>query len=774
MPVIKTTQVEFEGRIEEREVIVEEQHVSAWDQSANLRLVGQPASRVDGAARVTGQARYTSDLQLPRMLIGRIVRSTVPHARVARIDSQRAEALPGVWLVWHIDQPPPILDLNGKPLFPRELTHEGAAVALVVADDERVAEAALAALEIEHETLGFATGLEGARTEDAPLALTGSETNVIDSEGIVYERGDVERGLAEADAVVDLEFTTPIAAHCCMETHGSVARWEGDLLTLYHSTQGVFAARESIAEALGIAQDKVRAICDYVGGGFGSKWGAEDYSLLAALAARETGRPVRIMLDRREEHLVAGYRPSSRQRVKLGARRDGTLTAIEHEVWEDTGILGGGGHIVTGPSKDLYACPNVRTVVRAVRTNSDSARAFRAPGYVEGTVALEGALDELATKLGLDPLDMRLLNYTEESPERNKPYTSKALREAYLEGAEKCGWRNRREQPVPVAPWRRGWGMASQIWGGGGGPPANALVKMLPDGTAEVVCGVQDIGTGTKTVIAQVAAEELGLSLDAVRVVIGDTLSAPFGPGSGGSVTLASITPAVREACHDALGEFLGLAGYVLGVPDARAQDFEVADGQIVYVPDRSLVTSHERVAARMAGYTIIGRGGRGPNPDDKAINTFGAHFVEADVNVDTGQVRVRRAVIAHDIGRVVNPLTAKSQVYGGFTMGLGFATTEERIVDSATGLQLTANLEAYKVPLTPDIPEMDVIFVGEADAEANTVGAKGLGEPPIVPAPAAIANAVSDALGVRVRDLPLTPDRILRDVRAQREEEAR
>jgi len=771
MPTIRKTQVEFEGRIEEREVIVEEEHVSPWDQAADLRLVGQPVSRVDGVARVTGQARFTSDLQLPRMLIGRILRSPHAHARVVKVDSGRAELLPGVWLSWHIDQPPSILALNGKPLFPRELAHEGAAVGLVVADDEQTAEAALEALEVEYERLGFVVGLDGARAEEASFALENSDSNIVDPDGIVYERGDVERGLAEADVVVDLDFATPIAAHCCMETHGSVAHWEGDQLTLYHSTQGVFAARQSIAEALGIAQDRVRAVCDYVGGGFGSKWGAEDYSLLAALAARQTGRPVKIMLDRREEHLVAGYRPSSHQRVKLGARRDGTLTAIEHEVWEDMGILGGAGHVVTGPSKDLYSCPNVRTVVKAVRTNSDSARAFRAPGYVEGTFALEGALDELAGAVGIDPLDLRLLNYAEQSPQRKMPYTSKALREAYLVGAERSGWRRRREGRAPPAPWRRGWGMASQIWGGGGGPPANALVKLLPDGTAEVLCGVQDIGTGTKTIVAQVAAEELGLPLEAVRVVIGDTLSTPFGPGSGGSVTLASITPAVREAAHDALVEFLGLAAYVLGIADAQPDDFTVQDGNITYTPERSLTTTYERVAARMDGYTIIGRGGRGPNPDDKAINTFGAHFVEADVNVDTGQVRVRRVVAAHDVGRVVNSLTATSQVYGGFTMGLGFATIEERVIDSGTGLQLTANLESYKVPLASDVPEIDVVFVGEADPEANSVGAKGLGEPPIVPAPAAIANAVSDALGVRVRELPLTPDRVLRAWRERRKE---
>jgi xanthine dehydrogenase YagR molybdenum-binding subunit len=771
MPVIRKTKVEFEGRIEEREVIVEEERVEPWDGAAQLRLVGKPVSRVDGAARVTGQAIYTSDVQLPRMLIGRILRSPHPHARLVAVDSARAEAMGGVWLVWHRDQLPPVLDLGGKPLFPDELTHEGDVVAFVVADDERVVDDALSAIEVAYHNLPFVVGLAAARAEDAPPALAQSESNIVDREGTAYGRGDVQRGLDEADVTVDLEFSTQVAAHCCMETHGSVARWEGDQLTLYHSTQGVFAARETMAEALGIDQDKVRAICEYVGGGFGSKWGAENYSLLAALASRETGRPVRVMLDRRDEHLVAGYRPSSRQRVRLGARRDGTLTLIEHEVWEDTGILGGAGHIVTGPAKDLYACPNVRTVVWAVRSNVDSARAFRAPGYVEGTFALEGAMDALAEKLGLDPLDLRLKNYAEDSPQRSIPYTTKGLRAAYDTGAERFGWYHRNDSERAHGPIRRGFGLASQIWGGGGGPPANALVKLLADGTAEVLAGVQDIGTGTKTVLAQVAAEEMGLPLEAVRVVIGDTLPTPFGPGSGGSVTLASVTPAVRAAAHDALWEFLGLAAYVLDVPDAPAEDFEVVDGDITYRLDPTKRTTYAQVAARMGGYTIIGRGGRGPNPDDKAINTFGAHFVEVEVNVETGQVRVCRAVAAHDIGRVVNPLTAISQVYGGFTMGLGFGLSEERVIDPSTGLQLTANLEGYKVPLVCDIPDIDVVFIGEADPEANSVGAKGLGEPPIIPAPAAIANAVSDALGVRVTELPVTPDRVLRAWSARGEE---
>ena len=771
MPTIKVTKVEFEGRIEEREVIVEEENVQRWDQDARLDIVGHPTSRVDGVARVTGRAIFTHDVQRPGMLIGRFLRSPHPHARIQRIDSREAEALPGVWVVWHRQQSPPVERIGGREVFAEELAYEGAEVAFVAARDERVAKDALERIEVEYEVLPFAPSLGTAMGQDAPAVFAGDEGNVINPDGEVYQRGDLDEGRTEAEVTVDLTFRTPIAAHCCLETHGSVAEWEGDRVTVWHSTQSVWGTRSSLAEALGISQDKVRAICDYVGGGFGSKWGAEQYTLMAALAARETGRMVKVVLDRQEEHLAAGYRPGSKQRVRIGARRDGTLTFLDHEAWVVTGAYGGGGSIIGGPTKDLYRCPNVRTVVWGVRANTDAGRAFRAPGYVEGTFALEGAMDALAAALGMDPLDLRMKNYAEESPARGIPYTVKGLREAYEIGAERMGWRRRGQNSGKDGPWRRGWGMASQIWGGGGGPPANAMVKLLADGTADVMAGVQDLGTGTRTIIAQVAAEELGLPLRDVRVVIGDTEPTPFGPGSGGSVTLASITPAVREAAYDAKRQYLDLAAYMLELPDAPPEAFDVSAGEIVYREEPSKRISLAEVAAKMGNYMIVGRGARGPNPDEKALNTFGAQFAEVEVNVETGEVRMRKVIAAHENGRIVNPLTATSQVYGGVTMGLGFGLMEERVIDERAGLQMTANLEDYKVPTIMDVPELDVAFVDRVDVEANSVGSKGLGEPPIIPAAAAIANAVADAIGVRIVDLPITPDRVLMALKRVQEE---
>jgi len=762
MPKIRKTEVEFEGRVEEREIIVEEEGVAPWGQEVQLRVVGKPAGRVDGVAKVTGQAVYTTDIDLPGQLTARALRSPHPHARIVSIDSSAGEALRGVHLVWHRGRLPPVAYFDGRELFPTELAYEGEEVALVVADDDRVAQEAVAAIDVIYEELPFVEIIDKALAESAPPALLGTADNWIDPDGQVYERGDIGRGWDDAEVTVALDFTTQNAAHCPLEPHAVVARWEGNELTVWESTQGVFEVRNRLADALDLPYDKVRVICDHMGGGFGAKQGAGRHTVLAALAARATGRPVRMALNRREEQLVGGYRPASEQEIRLGALKTGQLTCIEHRVREHMGAYGHFGYAVTGPTRTLYACPNVRTEVRGVRVNSDHGRAFRAPGYVEGTFALEGAMDALARELGMDPLALRLANYAEVDLAQSQPYSAKALDEAYEMGARRIGWYARIDGAADSGPWRRGWGMASQIWGGGGGPPANAIAKLLPDGTVEVLVGGQDIGTGTKTVLSQIAAEELGLGLDSVRVVLGDTLSTPYGPTSAGSQTLASAGPAVRAAAHACLNQVLEMAAQMLGLDEAGGAMLNVRDGKIVHraEPDRSI--PFRDVAAKMDGYTLMGEGARGPNPEGARVNTFGAQFAEVLVNRETGQVRLLRLVTVHDVGRIVNPMTATSQVYGGVIQGLGLSLMEERVVDGSTGLQLTPNLEGYKIPTMMDVPEIDVSFVDRADADANSVGAKGLGEPPIIPTPAAVANAVSDAIGGRVTHLPMTARSVL------------
>lgn len=762
MPRIEEREVEFEGRVERREIIVEDEEVTPWDPDVSFRVVGQSARRVDGLPRVTGQAAYTTDVHLPGLLVAKMLRSPHPHARIASIDSSAAEAVLGVHLVWHAERLPPVTHFDGRQLFPHELAYEGAEVALVVADNERLAEEALGAIEVTYDALPFAGDLDAAMSQEAPPALVGTDSNLISPQGQVYERGDIETGWEEADVTVTLSFSTPNASHSALEPHATVARWEGNELTVWESTQGVFSVRNGLADALNVPYDKVRVICDYMGGGFGAKQRAGRHTMVAALAARATGRPVRLALSRPEEQLVSGFRPASKQDIRIGARDDGTLTCIEHRVWEHMGAFGHQGYAVTGPSRSLYACPNMRTVVHGVRANTDRGRAFRAPGYVEGVFALESGMDALARKLQIDPLELRQINYTERDPERGEIYTYKGLRDAYEMGAERSGWRERGENSRQQGAWRLGWGMASQIWGGAGGPPANAVVKVLADGTVEVLVGVQEIGTGTTTVLAQIAAEELGLPLDAVRVVLGDTLATPYGPTSAGSQTLASAGPAVRSAARACLRDIFGLAGQMLGIEAVEEAEFAVEDGEIVYLPDPSLTVTFRDVAAKMDGYTIVGDGARGPNPEGRRVNTFGVQFARVAVHVETGELRVLKVVAVHDVGRVINPTTATNQVYGGVIQGVGLSRTEARVVDERSGIQLTPNLETYKMPTVMDVPEIEVSFVDRPDVEANSIGAKGLGEPPIIPTPAAIANAVADAIGVRVTDLPMTPRRIL------------
>lgn len=774
MARIVKTKVEFEGRVYERETIVPDEQIAPWPGDADLRLVGRPMPRVDGHARVTGQAIYTSDLRLPGMLHACLLRSPHPHALVRAVDSAAAEAAEGVHLVWHLEQPPPVNELRGRGIFHREVAYQGQEVALVVASSPETAARAATAIKVLYEELPFVPDLDAALAEGAPPTLLG-EGNLVEPEGKVYERGDPVQGLREADGTVELSYTTAAAVHSALEAHGCVAHWQGEDLTLWESTQGVFATRNRVAEALSLPLDRVRVVCDFMGGGFGAKQSAGVHSVLAAQAARATGRPVRLMLSRGEEQQTGGYRPATRQRIRLGARRDGTLTLIEHEIWEHMGAHARGGYSPGGPSRSLYACPNVRTVTWNVRANTDTGQAFRAPGYVEGMVALEGAMDALASELGLDPLALRLKNYTEVDPASGRPYTAKGLRAAYDRGAVHTGWWQRHEGAQQDGPWRYGWGMASQIWGGGGGPPARAIVKLLPDGTAEVLAGVQDIGTGTRTVLAQIAAEELGMELDAVRIVVGDTLPTPYGPTSSGSQTLPSAGPAVRAAAADCRRQMLGLAaqmldreglGPVVG-PQAGPEELTIEGGEVVLRADPALRIAVKEVARRVGGHTLIGQGARGPNPEAAKAGTFGTQFARVAVNVETGQVRVLQVVAVHDVGRIINPLTARSQVYGGIIQGTGYAVTEERLIDGPTGLHLNADLESYHLPTVMDVPQMEALFVDDADPLLNNIGARGLGEPPIIPTAPAILNAVCDAVRLRLTDLPLTPKRVLEAMRA-------
>jgi xanthine dehydrogenase YagR molybdenum-binding subunit len=502
-----------------------------------------------------------------------------------------------------------------------------------------------------------------------------------------------------------------------------------------------------------------------MGGGFGSKTSPDDHAFIAAELARRTGRPVRCALTRPDENVAAGNRNATIQRLVAGARADGTLTALGGEFVNATGWAGWN-TMVEGPMQTLYACPNVRTVTSAARLNLPPMKAFRAPGYVEGTFGLECLLDEVAAKLDLDPLELRRRNHAETAAD-GRQYSSKNLLECYRRAAPH--WERRAEvRARSTGTVRRGVGVASQIWWGGGGPPSYAWIRVGADGHAAVVTATQDVGTGVRTALGQIAAEELGLPLALVSVVLGDTARGPYSTLSAGSSTLPSMGPAVRAAAADARRQILELAADRY---DVEAGGLTLAGGAIV-LPDGRRQPLTE-IVGLLGNGQILGAGARGPNPAGLTVLTFGVQVAEVAVDVETGEVTVERIAAIHDVGRVINPLLASSQVEGGIIQGVGHTLCEQRLTDPGTGAVLTRTLDAYRLPTIADVPEIVAELVDEPDRQLSNLGSKGLGEPPIIPVAAAIANAIRDATGADVRSLPITREQMLAALADARRREA-
>lgn len=745
--------------------VVEPVDLPAWGADAALAVVGRPHPRVDATEKVTGRAHYTADVQLPGQLVARVLRSPHPHARIVRIDTSAAEALEGVRAVLSSANAPAIGWYNDSQLFDRTVRFVGDEVAAIAADSAEIADDALALIAVEYELLPFAADLDAALGPDAPkLRPAGNQVE----EPTVYKRGDVEAGLGAADVVIDQTYTTQTALHNCFEPHGCVAAWHDDRLTLYESTQGIFAVRKEVAKKLDLPEHHVQVITQFMGGGFGSKQVAWKHALIAALLAKHAGQPVQLMLDRQAENLAVGNRNATLQHVRVGAARDGTITAIDATITIQAGAyqVGGEASDVSGIYQTLYRCANVRTEQVAVYTNTGPAVAFRAPGHVEGAFALESAIDALARALALDPFELRRRNYVERDQAKDKPYTSpEALQQCYESVAAAFGWRDYQRTPHSGTK-RRGIGAAAHDWAGGGGePPGYAWIKLNADGTADVITGVQDIGTGTRTGLVQVAAEELCLPLERVSLRGGDTANGPYAPTSAGSATQATLGPAVRAAAAEAKRQLLQAAAPMLEEPP---EHLTLRDGVVAVVDAPEASITVEEVCGRIAPHMIQAQGARGPNPEGKAIRTVGAQCVEVEVDVATGQIRVLRVAAAHDCGRIINPTLVESQVVGGITQGLGFALFEERVVDARHGIVLNANLEEYKLPTVADIPAITHAPIDLADFEANITGAKGIGEPPLIPTAPAVANAIFDAVGVRLVDLPLTRQRLLDALAAQ------
>ncbi len=691
----------------------------AWKKLQDLQVVSKRQPRVDAPLKVSGQAKYTYDINLKGMLYGAILTCPHPAAKVVRIDDTRVRQMPGVRAVLTDAHP------TGTARYAGEY------VAAVAATSPQLARDALELFSVEYEVKPFVVELEAAMQEGAPRVFA-ERANVGELE--VQSEGDVEAGFATADAVVEAQFRTQVQTHSSLETHGSVAMWEGDVLTIYDSTQAVHGVREGVAKALEIPVSKVRVICHHMGGGFGSKLWAGRYTAIAARLAKEAGAPVKLMLSRKDEHLSTGNRPSSLQKLKLGAKKDGTITAFSATTYGSAGIAGGGG--VSLPL--VYTgMPNWRHEHADVFTNAGEARPFRAPGRPQASFAMEQLMDEMAEKLGMDPVEFRLKN--DPNPARQKEWRL---------GAERIGWAKRQKMAGSgTGPLKRGLGLGASIWGSGG-RGTKAQINIFADGTVEVRCGTQDIGTGTRTLVAVVAAEELGLPLSAVRPLIGDS-DYPHSGGSGGSTTAPSVAPAIKITAENARLELAKIAAPHLGV---EAGQVRFAEGRL-RGNGKSLSWKE---ACGLLGTQVLSASGEWAEGLSSS-GVAGCQFAEVEVDTDTGRIQVLRVVAVADCGLIVDRLTTESQVNGGVIQGLSYALFEERLMDPNTGTMVNADFENYKIAGPLEMPQIEVILFDEAER-----GVIGIGEPPTIPTSAAIANAVYHAIGVRMRQLPMTPDRVL------------
>lgn len=734
-------------------------------------IIGAPVNRTDGWAKVSGAARYSAEHPLPGLVHAVLVTSTIPSGRVTRIDAGAAGAVPGVLLVMTHQNamalPADTKDGKLSPPSGRVLSllqddrvhYNNQPLAVVVADTIEHARAAAALLRIDYEAAPAA--LDFALAKQA----THAPAKVL-SEPADTSRGDLQAGLLAASARVDRVYTTPYENHNPLEPHATIAAWDGDHLTLYDSTQYIKGVQRTVAATLGIAPARLTVLCPYVGGGFGCKGSVWSHVVLAAMAARQVGRPVKLALERGQMFGPVGTRPVTEQRMRLAALADGRLTATSHDTVACTSMIEDWIEPCGLMTRMMYACPNQETSHRLARMNLGTPTFMRAPGEASGSFALESAMDELACELGMDPVQLRLQNYAGRDAGKDLPWSSKSLRQCYQAGMERFGWSRRNPAPRSMREGGKlvGLGMATATY-----PtyrsPASASAAMLPDGTVQVASSTQDLGTGTCTVMTQVAAEALGVPLEKVRFGLGDSRM-PEAPVSGGSTTVASVAPAVQAAARALRDKLTGIAGADARSPlhGALPGDVGAADGWLYLLREPSLRESMAQVVARHGAGPVQASADAAPGPERQqySMHAFGAVFVEVRVDEELGEIRVARVVGVYGVGRLINQKTGVSQLMGGIVGGLGMALFEETVYDKRDGRAVNGNLAEYHVPVNADIGAIEVHVVDEDDPHVNPLGAKGIGEIGITGVAAAVANAVYHATGRRVRDLPITLDKLL------------
>lgn len=692
------------------------------------QVIGKAIDRIDGRAKVTGAAAYAADNRAERMAFGFIVTATIARGRVTGIDAGAARRMPGVLLVMTHENAPrqaPFQakadDRHARPkpqLTGDTVQYFGQPVALVVAETAETARAAASAIVVTYEKVEGAFVLEAASAsaKDSGKSPTGAPS--------ANELGDFDGAFAAAPVKVDAMYKTPYQSHAMMEPHASIASWRAGKLSVISALQLVESAHKSIADTLQLEPDKVEVISEYVGGGFGGKLPVNADAILAALAARELDRPVRVALTRQQMFHVTTHRPASVQRVRLSAGRDGTLTAIAHQSLAQSARADEFSEPIVMATRSLYAAPNRLTSQKIAALDLPVADAMRAPGEAIGLLAIEQAMDELAFKLDMDPIELRLKNEPKEDPEKKIPFSTRALVPCLQEGARRFGWHARNARPGQVRDgnWLIGMGVAAAIRGNYL-REAEARVTMASERHAVVEMDMTDIGTGSYTVFAQIAAEVLDLPVENIKVKLGHS-SYPDTPGSGGSFGASSCGAALHDACSKL---------------KAKLAKGEGAQG-------------------------LSATGSVKPGEEYKKYSqyAYGAHFAEVGVDVTTGEVRLRRMLGVFAAGRILNPKTAHSQLIGGMIWGVGAALQEEAVVDARTGAFVTQDLVHYHVPVHSDVPQVEAVLLDEFDPHANVLGSKGIGELGICGAGAAVANAVYNACGARVRNYPLTLDKVL------------
>ncbi len=750
--------VGVEKDLKDLTVEVPDDQPKPWDGAIKLRYIGGRTSRIDGVDKTTGRAKYTFDIKRPGMLIGKILRSPFPACLVKAIDISKAEKMPGVRAI-----------ITVQDHLPIQLRFAGQEILGVAADTHEHADEALKMISLTYEQKPFVTDLDQAMLPDAPVVfsktveekktegdLPGSDAKVSQDGNIRGPKKTPKDGnateidalLKNSDFLIKAEYRTQVQTHSAMETHGVVAEWDdAQKLTVWASTQGTFGVRNEMAEYFGLKKTDVRVITEYMGGGFGAKFSPGVEGIMAARLAKKTGKPVRLMLDRKEEHLAVGNRPNSVQKSTIGAGKDGKLTGIKLISYGSAGVGTGAGTM--GPAGNIYEYQKFYAEESDVFINAGPGAAFRAPGHPQGTFALEQAIDQLAYNCKMDPLEFRRIN-TLNDPVRQMEYKL---------GAEKFGWYKR--NPVPASdrgPLKRGVGMANSVWYYIYGTGFLASLQVNSDGSVLFTNGVQDIGGGIGTVLAMVVAEELGLKPDDIAVKIGDT-NFGLGPASGGSQTTAGITPAARNAAYNAKLKMFEIAA---GMFDTQPGALAAADGKIFVTGDPTKSFPWKEVAARIPGdqFTVVAERVK-DNHELERRTIAGVQFAEVEVDTETGVIKVKRMVAAHDCGRPMDRLTIESQINGGMIQGISYALFEDRILDRNKGIMVNANLEQYKIAGSLDIPEIESIILDVNHGQSST-GAMGIGEPATIPTSGAIANAVYHAIGVRINEIPMTPDRVL------------